>query len=469
MRLIEDSVSIVGMGCVFPGSPDPGTFWENICAKRSFIGDHPDPQSARYLDRDSRDFERVYSLRGGFLGSMATFDPTKHGVMPADVQGGDGDQFLTLRAATAAIEDAGVDLGAIRRDRVEVILGHSTYFTPGNVNWFQIGVALEQTVDVIRELYPGLSAEEAARIREALKRSLPPMTAQTPTALLPNIIASRLANRLDLMGPSYILDAACATSHIAVGNAVKDLLTDACDYVLVGASQTSCLVLELMLFCAIEGMSRLPELRPFDKKADGTMLGEGVGVLLLRRTKDAERDGNRIYAVIRGVGTASDGRGKGLLAPRLEGQELAIRRAYEADGVDPRTVEFVEAHGTGIPLGDVTEIAALTRVFGPRQGSRATCGVGTVKSMIGHCRSAAGIAGIIKATLALHHKILPPTLNCHEPNPDLHLETSPFYINTETRPWIRPRGGSPRRAGVSAMGFGGIDAHCILEEHGGGI
>jgi acyl transferase domain-containing protein len=454
------------MGCVFPGSPDPETYWENICAKRSFIADHPDPESARYLDPNSRDFERVYSLRGGYLGPLATFDPIQHGVMPADVQSGDSDQFLTLRAASAAVEDAGIDLERIRRDRVEVILGHSTYFTPGNVNWFQIGVALEQTLDVLRGLYPGLSAEEAARIRAALKGSLPPMTAQTPTTLIPNIVASRLANRMDLMGPNYVIDAACATSHISVGNAVKDLLTDDCDYVLVGATQASCLVLELMLFCAIQGMSRQSALRPFDKRADGTMLGEGVGMLVLRRTKDAERDGNRIYAVIRGVGTASDGRAKGLLAPRLEGQELAIRRAYEADGVDPQTVEYVEAHGTGIPLGDVTEISALTRVFGARQGSRATCGVGTIKSMIGHCRSAAGIAGIMKAALALHHKVLPPTLNCDEPNPDLHLERTPFYINTETRPWIRPRGGTPRRAGVSAMGFGGIDAHCILEEHG---
>ena len=348
------------MGCVFPGSPDPETYWENICAKRSFIADHPDPESARYLDPNSRDFERVYSLRGGYLAPLATFDPIQHGVMPADVQSGDSDQFLTLRAASAAVEDAGIDLERIRRDRVEVILGHSTYFTPGNVNWFQIGVALEQTLDVIRGLYPGLSAEEAARIRAALKGSLPPMTAQTPTTLIPNIVASRLANRMDLMGPNYVIDAACATSHISVGNAVKDLLTDDCDYVLVGATQASCLVLELMLFCAIQGMSRQSALRPFDKQADGTMLGEGVGMLVLRRTKDAERDGNRIYAVIRGVGTASDGRAKGLLAPRLEGQELAIRRAYEADGVDPQTVEYVEAHGTGIPLGDVTEISALT-------------------------------------------------------------------------------------------------------------
>jgi acyl transferase domain-containing protein len=455
------------MGCIFPGAPDPETFWENICAGRGFISDSPDPGSAKCLDPGSTVFERVYSLRGGYLGALATFDPTKHGIMPADVQSGDLDQFLALRAATAAVEDAGVDLASIRRDRVDVVLGHSTYFSPGNINWFQIGVALEQTVEVVRGLNPDLSEHEVAQIRETLKHSLPAMTPQTPSTLIPNIIASRIANRMDLAGRSYILDAACATSHVALENAVKDLLTDSCDYVLVGATQAAALVLEVMLFCALGAMSRQPELRPFDKDADGTMLGEGVGVLLLRRTKDAERDGNSIYAVIRGVGTASDGRAKAILAPRLEGQALAIGRAYKAAGVDPRTVELIEAHGTGIPLGDTTEIGALTEVFGPRQGRRPTCGVGSIKSMIGHCRSAAGIAGIIKATLALHHKVLPPTLRCPEPNPNLNLGRTPFYINTETRPWIRPSGGAPRRAGVSAMGFGGINGHCVLEEYRG--
>jgi acyl transferase domain-containing protein len=468
VKLIQDDVAIIGMACLFPGSPDLASYWENIVAGRSFISDHPDPHAVKFLDPDANVFERIYSLRGGYLGELATFDPMKHGVMPADVKTGDLDQFLSLRIATRAIEDAGIDLAKVDRDRVEVILGHSTYFTPGNINWFQVGTALDQTVEVIAELHPEMSQAELGTLREGLKKSLPAFTPQTPPTLIPNIIAGRIANRMDLMGASYILDAACATSHIAVGNGVKDLLTDECDYALVGATQASLLVLELMLFCAIQGMSHHPELRPFDRAADGTMLGEGVGVMVLRRLADAERDGNRIYAVIKGIGTASDGRARALLAPRLEGQQLAIQRAYDRARVDPRTVELVEAHGTGIPLGDVTEIHALAGVFGPRQGSRPTCGVGSIKSMIGHCRSAAGIAGMIKATLALHHKTLPPTLNCDEPNPDLELERTPFYINTNSRPWIRPRGGSPRRAGVSAMGFGGIDAHCVLEEHPAG-
>jgi acyl transferase domain-containing protein len=465
MRVIEDDVAIVGMACVFPGAPDLATFWENIAAKRSCISDHPDPETAKLIDPETKVFERIYSMRGGYLGDLATFEPMKHGVMPVDVKAGDIDQFLALRVATAAVEDAGLDLDAIDRERVEVILGHSTYFTPGNSNWYQIGLAVDQTVDILRQLLPEVAEPRMQAIREALRASLPPMTAQTPPTLIPNIIAGRIANRMDLMGTSYILDAACATSHITLDNAMKDLLTGRCDYVLAGATQTSCLALELMLFCAIGAMSRHPELRPFDRTADGTMLGEGVGVLVLRRKADAERDGDRIYAVLRGIGTASDGRALALLAPRLEGQQLAIGRAYERSGVDPRTIELVEAHGTGIPLGDQTEIRALAGVFGPRQGTRPTCGVGTIKSMIGHCRAAAGIAGVIKASLALHHKTLPPTLNVDEPSPDLHLESTPFYISTETRPWVRPRGGGPRRAAVSAMGFGGIDAHCVLEEH----
>lgn len=469
MRLIDDDIAIVGMSCIFPRSPDLRGFWENILTKRSCISDHPDPAARRFLDPASDDFERIYSVRGGYLGDLASFDPMKHGIVPADVKGGEPDQFLALSAATTAIEDAGLDLDNLPRDRMEVIIGHSTYFSSGNVNWFQHGAALDQTVDIIRQLNHELSTGELASIREQLKASLPPMTAQTPPMLIPNIIAGRIANRLDLMGCNYILDAACATSHLVLANAMKDLLTDSCDYVLAGGVQPSLLVLELMLFCKIKAMSRHPELRPFDKDADGTMLGEGLGIVVLRRKKDAERDGNRIYALIKGIGSASDGRAHGLLAPRLEGQILAIQRAYQNAGVDPRSVGLIEAHGTGIPLGDVTEMAALTKVFGPRNGGRPTCGVGSVKSMIGHCRSAAGIAGIIKAVLALYHKILPPSLHCDVPNPDLELGNTPFYINTETRPWIHPNGGTPRRAAVSAMGFGGIDAHCVLEEHLEGV
>ena len=335
------------------------------------------------------------------------------------------------------------------------------------VNWFQHGLGLDQTLMVIRTLHPELTPDEVERLRDHLGRQLPAMTAQTPPTLLPNIVAGRTANRLDLMGANYILDGACASSAIAIDNAMKDLLLDRCDLALAGGAQACVSPLELMLFCSIGAISRHPALRPFDRNADGTMLGEGSGILVLKRQRDAERDGNRIYALVKGVGVASDGRGRGMMAPRPEGATLAMRRAFQHAEVDPPSIGLVEAHGTGIPLGDRTEIGALRATYGARQGRYPTTAVGSVKSNIGHCRPAAGIAGVIKATLALYHKILPPTANCDEPNPALELDQTRFYINTEARPWIHGNPDVPRRASVNALGFGGIDSHSILEEYRG--
>src|SRR5581483_6447482 len=189
-----------------------------------------------------------------------------------------------------------------------------------------------------------------------------------------------------------------------------------------------------------------------------------IGMIVVKRLADARRDGDRVYAVVKGVGTASDGRGASVMAPRVEGEELALRRAYESSGVDPATVGLIEAHGTGTPVGDVIEVEALKRVFGEREADLPRCALGSVKSMIAHTMPAAGAAGLIKTALALHHKVLPPTLNCAAPNPKLGLERSPFYINTEVRPWVHG-GPAPRRAGVNAFGFGGINGHVVLEEY----
>jgi acyl transferase domain-containing protein/phosphopantetheinyl transferase len=198
------------------------------------------------------------------------------------------------------------------------------------------------------------------------------------------------------------------------------------------------------------------------QKLYGTLLGEGLGVVVLKRLADARRDGDRVYSIVKSVGQSSDGRALGLLAPRLEGEVLAVQRAYAQAGIEPGSVSLIEAHGTGIPLGDKTEISAIGQVMGERVGDVPVCAIGSVKSMISHCIPAAGVAGLIKTSLALHYKVLPPTL-CNEPNPDLGIEKTPLYINTEARPWIH-NVDNPRRAGVNAFGFGGINTHAILEE-----
>ena len=283
---------------------------------------------------------------------------------------------------------------------------------------------------------------------------------------MPNIITGRIANRLDLMGPNYLIDAACASSLVAVEMAARELRYGNCDLALAGGVNSNTSPVLMMIFSQLGALSHRGQLSSFDKDADGTLLGEGVGMVVLKRLAEAERDGNHIYAVLKNIGIASDGRATHVLAPRLEGEELALRRAYEPVGIDPLTVGLVEAHGTGTPVGDVVEVEALRRVFPPRQTESPRCALGSVKSMISHTVPAAGVAGLIKAALALHHKVLPPTL-CENPNPKLQLEKSNFYINTETRPWIHGSSKTPRRAGVNAFGFGGINAHAILEEYTG--
>ena len=462
-------VAITGMSCLFPGAPDVDAYWRNILGKVDATSDPPpeawDPDV--YYDPDFADTDATYCKRGGYLGSLASFDPLAHGVPPVSV-GGEPDQWLALRLAQAALNDAGAtELAQHVRERTGIVLGKGTYLNGGNAIAVQRGLVVGQTLDLIRRLHPEYSDEEIAALRDEMQRLLPPLGPETVPGLIPNIIVGRIANRLDLMGPAYTVDAACASSLVAVQLAVRDLLTGECDMALAGGSQVWMPVPTLNLFCRLGALSRRQQLRAFDRDADGTLLGEGIGMVVLKRLADAERDGDRIYAVIRGVGVASDGRAVGVMAPRVEGEELALRRAYTEAGVSPLTVGLIEAHGTGTPVGDAAEIDALTRVFGERNGQLPRCGLGSVKSMISHTIPAAGVAGLIKVALALHHRVLPPTLHCDEPNPELGLDRTPFYVNTETRPWIHA-GAEPRRAGVNAFGFGGINAHAVLEEFDGG-
>jgi polyketide-type polyunsaturated fatty acid synthase PfaA len=455
------------MSALFPGAPDVTTYWQNILGGVDAVSDPP-PGSWNpdvHFDPDSKANDRVYCKRGGYLSPIAAFDPAAHGIMPLAVDGGEPDQWLALKVAKAALQDAGYVGPVPVRQRTAVVIGKGTYINRGNLSLVQHGLVVDQTLGIIRTLHPEFGARELQAIREELKRQLPPFTTETVPGLVPNIIAGRIANRLDLMGPSYTVDAACASSLIALQIAMRDLLSGECDMALVGGSQITTPVPIFALFCQLSALSRRQQIRPFDQDADGTILGEGIGMVVLKRRDDAERDGDRIYALLKGVGTASDGKAVSVMAPRLEGEVLALRRAYEAAGVDPSTVGLIEAHGTGTPVGDATEIESLKTVFGTRAGGTPHCALGSVKSMIGHTMPAAGIAGVIKASLALYHRVLPPMINVTAPNPRLKIEDSTFYVNVEARPWIHGSSDAPRRAGVNAFGFGGINAHAVLEEY----
>lgn len=454
----QEPIAIIGMACIFPQAPDVRTFWRNIQSGVCAIGEpSPEWHARRYLDSG-----RINTARGGYLRDLYRFDPREFGIMPNSVDGGEPDQLLALKVARDAMLDAGYgDPGYDHRD-TGIVLGHSTYLHRGQVNLVQHNIALDQSIELLQSAVPGLDDAKLAQVRAFLEQKLPQFNADVAPGLVPNVMTGRIANRLNLRGPNYLVDAACASSLLAVNSAMDELRAGRSNLMLAGGINASLPAEAAVIFTQLGALSKQGEIRPFAAGSDGTLLGEGVGIVVLKRLTDALADDDRIYAVIHSVGQASDGRGHGLLAPSMEGEALAIRRAYAAAGIDPASIELIEAHGTGILLGDQTEIAALKSVLGARATTSGRVAIGSVKSMIGHCIPAAGIAGLIKSALALHHGILPPTL-CEQVNPELGVEDTPLYVNTAPRPWIN-RPGSARRAGVNAFGFGGINCHAILEE-----
>jgi acyl transferase domain-containing protein/phosphopantetheinyl transferase len=460
-----DDIAIIGMAATFAGARDVATYWSNILGKVEAIREAPENWigDAAIYDPDCiPDSNRIYTRLGGFLGELAVFDPRPFGTMPVALSGSEPDQFLAMQASSDALADAGYANRDFDRRRTGIILGHGVHPHRANVNGMQHCLAIGQTMGLLRSVFPTLSDEHFAEIEAMLRSKLPQFNIDTIPGLVPNMMTGRICNRLDLMGPNYIVDGACASSVLAVDAAITELRRGRADMMLAGGINTSTSVLVQIIFCKIGALSRRGKVRPFDGRADGTLLGEGQGVVVLKRLEDALRDGDRIYAVIKGIGTASDGRAMGLMAPRFEGEQLAMQRAYAACGIDPATIGLVEAHATGIPLGDEIELRALTSVLGERRGAAPHVALGSVKSMIGHTIPAAGMASLIKMALALHHKVLPPTL-ADECNPAYGFERTPFFLNIETLPWVQP-GALPRRAALDAFGFGGINTHMILEE-----
>jgi acyl transferase domain-containing protein len=461
----DEDIAIIGMACLLPGAKDADTFWENILAKRSFLIDAPEAWVAGKFDPeyDAPELDRIYTKKVGLLGDLAEFDPLEFGVIPNSLGATEPDHFLALKLAARALAHAGYESQPFDRARTGIVLGRGATPNRAVANGLLSSLALDQVVDLVGRLLPELDDAARQRMRDALRSSLPPLVREAAPGLVSNVAVGRIANRLDLQGPSYMIDAACASTLIAVELAMKDLRTGSSKMMLAGGVQASMPPQVYMLFCQLGALSRTDAM-PFDAKADGTLLAEGVGFLVLKPLAAAVADGNRIYAVLKGAGLASDGRAQGLLAPRVEGEILALQRAYEQSGIDPATVGLIEAHGTGIPVGDATELEALRKVFANDGSNVPRCALGSVKSMIGHCIPAAGIASLIKTTLALHYKILPPT-RCEKVREDLRRGDSPFYVNTETRPWIHGNRDVPRRAGVNAFGFGGINSHLVLEEY----
>src|SRR5688572_5353396 len=458
-------IAIVGVSALFPGSTDATGFWRDILEGRDLITDVPASHWLidDYYDADPSAADKTYARRGGFLDPVG-FDALGFGIPPATMPATDTSQLLALILAQTVLQDAlRGQFESADRSRTSVILG----VTSAQELLFSMVSRLQRPVWVKALRESGLPEDEVQAACERIAANYVPWQESSFPGLLGNVVAGRIANRLNLGGTNCVTDAACASALSAMAMAISELQLGTSDLVIAGGVDTLNDIFMYMCFSKTPALSPTGDCRPFSDQADGTMLGEGLGMVALKRLADAERDGDRIYAVIRGMGSSSDGRSKSVYAPVPEGQAKALRRAYDIAGYGPETVELMEAHGTGTKAGDVAEFEGLRQVFGAADGERTQwCALGSVKSQIGHTKAAAGAAGLFKAVMALHHKVLPPGIKIDAPNPKLDLEHSPFYLNTRARPWIRGSA-HPRRASVSAFGFGGSNFHATLEEYTG--
>jgi acyl transferase domain-containing protein len=457
-------IAIIGMASIFPQANNLPEYWDNILQKLDCVIDVPQSRwnLADYYDPDPSTPDKSYCKRGGFIPDV-DFDPMEFGLPPNILEITDVSQLLSLVIAKEAMEDAGYgENSGFSRQNTGVILGlvgvSSKLYTP-------LMTRLQYPVweKVLKSA--GISDEDTKVLVEKMKLAYVQWEENAFPGTIGNVVAGRIANRLDLGGTNCVIDAACASSLAAVRMAVAELTTGRADMMITGGVDTDNSIGSYLCFSKTPAFSKGERVRTFDAESDGMMVGEGIGMLVLKRLSDAERDGDRIYAVIRGIGSSSDGRFKSIYAPRSSGQAQALRRAYAEAGYSPKTVGLIEAHGTGTMAGDPAEFQGLMEVFGEDNPQRQYIALGSVKSQIAHTKATAGTASLIKASLALHHKVLPATINVKKPNPKLDVENSPFYINTETRPWIQSDSGIPRRAGVSSFGFGGTNFHVALEEY----
>lgn len=465
--MFEDAIAIIGAGAMLPGGPTVDASWQMVVEKRSQIREVPLSRwdASLYYDPDPKSSYRTNSKIGSFLPDDIGFRTKLFAMPPVMKAHLDPTQQLALLVARQALEQVGATDRAPRNWAVFVgnLLGGS--WKRGE-QWIRTQHIKTEAQLRSSSTFKKLSAKEQAELLDAIGLRLtwseqPTMTADSLPGLLGNLIASRISHYFNLHGPNFTVDAACATSLAAIEQAVLGLREKRFDAALAGG------VDRIMDASSFIGFSKMGVLspdgsRPFDAGANGFVMGEGCALFVLKRYEDALREGDEIMALIRGVGSSTDGLGRAVVAPNPEGQIRSLEAAYKDAKVDPATVDMLECHGTSTPIGDPTEIASLRALWSKSERTR-PISIGSIKANIGHLKGAAGAASLLKATMALKHQVLPPQINFRTPNPRCEFGSGLFQVQTEAAPWEAPQH-HPRRCGVSAFGFGGINYHVVMQE-----
>ena len=459
-----EPIAVIGMAALMPDATTIDEFWQNIIDAHVSIKevskDRWDPDIYWENGAPGNVTEgKTYSKIGGFVEGYE-FDWRRWRQPPGTLPQIDPCQLWAVTVSADAIDNAGYGEGGktLDRARTGVIFANAL----GGENRSESNIRVYSAEMRQIAIDNGATPEQADAMVEKMCEGTPRIDEDTMPGELANVVSGRVANLLDLQGPNYSTDAACASSMAALLDACRLLQTRQVDTMLAGATDRCMEAPTYAKFSAIGALSPTHS-TPFDAKANGFVMGEGAGVLLLKRLSDAIDDGDDIKAVVRGVGGSSDGRGKGITAPSQRGQVQAVSRAYAQAGYDPSTVELVEAHGTSTKVGDATELSTLSLLWKGLDGGDHIA-VGSVKSQIGHLKAAAGIAGIMKACNAVYHATIPPSAGFVNPNPTVEWDQIPFFVPTKALDWAKPES-NPRRAGISAFGFGGTNFHVTLEEY----
>jgi 3-oxoacyl-(acyl-carrier-protein) synthase/phosphopantetheinyl transferase len=454
----KTDVAVIGLSCVFPGAQDAQTFWQNIVNKVDSTqlapADRIDPV---HFSDNTNPVDRFYCQRGGFIPDYE-FDPTAFGILPLAVEGTEPDHLLTLDLVQKALDDAGIFKKNISLEKTGIIIGKGNYTGPGATRAIEIVRTGEQISSLLQELLPEISSADIEKVKHAFQEKKGRFAADTAMGLIPNLVASLVANRFNLGGAAFTVDAACASALIAVDHAVQELQRGRSDIMIAGGVHTGQNAAFWSIFSQLGALSKQQQIKPFSNDADGLLIGEGCGFVVLKRLEDAVKDQDKIYAVIKGIGVSSDGNGTSVMSPSVKGQLKALQQAWNNADLDEKQIGYIEAHGTATPLGDKTELQTLAQFFGKEEDAQ-IAGIGSVKSNIGHAMPAAGIAGLIKTCLALYNDTLPPTLYCETPTSD--MQNTRFEPVQEAKNWSKT--GLPKVAAVNAFGFGGINAHVVLE------
>jgi len=464
------AIAIVGVGAILPDAPNAAAFWENVKSGRYSISEVSpnrwDP--ALYYDADHSVPDKTYSKIGGWVREYP-WEPMmwRLAVPPRVVDAMDDAQKWAIACTREALEDYGYPKRPLDTNRTAVILGNAMagekhYLTAMRLNFPDYAQELAES-ESFAALPEAARRNITSEFHQRINERVPEVTEDTMPGELANCIAGRIANIYNFHGPNFVTDAACASAMAAISAAVEGLIQNDFDVAVTGGIDRNMGATSFIKFSKIGALSASGT-RPYADGADGFVMGEGAVIFLLKRLADAERDGDKIYAVLRGIGGSSDGKGKGITAPNPIGQKLAIERAWQNAGLSPATVTLMEGHGTSTAVGDVVEVESMAEVLSSYHLPAGAVALGSVKSNIGHLKGAAGAAGILKAALALRDKVMPPSVHCEHPNSNIDFARCPLYVNRELKPWTEVKEGA-RRAGVSAFGFGGTNFHAVLEEY----